>query len=184
MNMSPQQDPEFEFSRPLDVTRVPPQGSLEKVSAEPQERADLARRFGLPALHSLEAELRISRWRGEGVKIKGRFTADLDQTCVVSLDIFRSLLSDGFESYFLPARTSAGAESAVIEEGDAEPFVNGIIDMGEVVAEAVALVLDPYPKKPGVSFADVIEDDGPSRAENSPQGHPFAGLERLRKGKG
>jgi hypothetical protein len=179
----PYQSPEVEFSRPLDVTRVPPQGSLEAIAAEPQECVDLARRFGLPALHSLEAELQVSRWRGEGLKIKGRFTTDLDQTCVVTLDIFRSRLSDEFENYFLPAGTS-GADSAVIEEGDAQPFANGIIDMGEVVAEAVALALDPYPKKPGVSFADVIEDDGPSRAENSPQGHPFAGLERLRKGKG
>lgn len=180
----PHHNHQFEFSRPLDVTRVPPQGSLEKISAEPQECADLARRFGLPALHSLEAELEVSRWRGEGLKIKGRFTADLDQTCVVSLDTFRSLLSDEFESYFLPAGTSADADIAVIEEADAEPIANGIIDMGEAVAEAVALALDPYPKKPGVSFTDVIEADGPSGTENKPEGHPFAALDQLRKGKG
>src|SRR5690349_1949626 len=124
----PYQNPTPEFSRPLDVTRVPPEGSTETISAEPQECTDLARRFGLPELHSLEAELKVSRWRGEGLKIKGRFTADLDQTCVVSLDIFRAVISDEFESYFLPAGRSSGADSAVIEEGDAEPFENGIID--------------------------------------------------------
>jgi hypothetical protein len=180
----PYRDPAAEFSRPLDVTRVPPQGSTEKISAEPQECADLAGRFGLAALHSLEAELKVSRWRGEGLKIKGRFTADLDQTCVVSLDIFRSLLTDEFESYFLPAGSSAGASSALIEEGDAEPFENGIIDMGEVVAEAVALTLDPYPKKPGITFADMIEDKQTSRAGGEAERNPFAGLEKLRKGKG
>ncbi|MGE4253197.1 MAG: DUF177 domain-containing protein [Parvibaculaceae bacterium] len=179
----PQPHLQPEFSRPLDVTRVPPQGSLETISAEPQECADLARRFGLPALHGLTAELRVSRWRGEGLKIKGRFIADLDQTCVVSLDMFRSTLSDGFEGYFLPAGTSAGANGALIEAGDAEPFENGIIDMGEVVAEAVALALDPYPKKPGVTFADVIEGEAPE-AGNEVERNPFAGLSRLRKGKG
>src|SRR4026209_51352 len=106
-----------EFSRPLDITRVPPQGSIEAISAEPQECADLARRFGLPAVHSLTAELHVSRWRGEGLKIKGRFTVDLDQTCVVTLEIFRSMLTDEFESYFLPAG-AAGAARAQIEEGD------------------------------------------------------------------
>ncbi len=180
----PYQKPAPEFSRPLDVTRVPPQGSIERISAEPRECIDLAQRFGLPALHSLEAELRVSRWRGEGLKIKGRFTADIDQTCVVSLDTFRSLLADEFESYFLPAGNSAGTGSAVIEEGDAEPFENGIIDMGEAVAEAVALALDPYPKKPGVAFADVIEDEEAPGPGAGSERNPFAGLERFRKGKG
>ena len=180
----PQPNPEPEFSRPLDITRVPPQGSVEAISAESQECDDLARRFGLPALHALSAELRVSRWRGEGLKIKGLFTLDMDQTCVVSLEVFRSTLSDEFEGYFLPAGTSAGANRAMIEEGDAEPFENGIIDMGEVVAEAVALALDPYPKKPGVAFSNVIADEERSPVDNGTESNPFAGLERLRKGRG
>jgi uncharacterized metal-binding protein YceD (DUF177 family) len=177
----PHHNPASEFFRPLDVTRVPPQGSTEKISAEPRECADLARRFGLPALRALEAELKVSRWRGEGLKIKGRFSADLDQTCVVSLDTFRTVLADEFEGYFLPSGSAAGA--ALIEEGDAEPFENGIIDLGEVVAEAVALALDPYPKKPGVTFDDVIEDEAAADSGKEAERNPFSGLERLRKGK-
>jgi uncharacterized metal-binding protein YceD (DUF177 family) len=172
-----------EFSRPLDVTRVPPHGSLETIEAEPTECASLAERFGLPALHSLKAELQASRWRGEGLKLKGHFTADIEQTCVVSLDQFRSTFSDEFESYFLPVGASPGANTALIEEGDAEPFENGIIDMGEAVAEAVALALDPYPKKPGASFADVVEDDGQKdETDAAAKGKPFAGLGRLKQG--
>ena len=172
-----------EFSRPLDITRVPPQGSIETISADPQECDDLARRFGLPAVHSLSAELHVSRWRGEGLKIRGRFSVDLDQTCVVSLETFRSMLTHEFESYFLPAGT-AGAARAQIEEGDAEPFENGIIDMGEAVAEGVALALDPYPKKSGVEFSDLIDEEGASAQGNATESNPFAGLRRLREGKG
>lgn len=172
--------PQIEFSRPLDVTRVPSQGCTETVIAEPKECQALAERFGLPAIHSLAAELKVSRWRGEGLKFKGHIKADIDQTCVVSLDVFRSTLDDRFESYFLPARSM---DEATIEESDAEPFENGIIDMGEVVAEAMALALDPYPKKPGVDFTDRRE------AESEPSGgestrNPFAGLGRLKEGKG
>jgi uncharacterized metal-binding protein YceD (DUF177 family) len=171
--------PPLEFSRPLDVTRVPLQGSTERISAEPAECAALAARFGLPAIHSLAAELKVSRWRGEGLKIEGRFSADLDQICVVSLEAFRSMLSDAFESYFLPAGRKGGKDEAAIEEGDAEPFENGVIDMGEAVAEAMALALDPYPKKPGISFDNIVEDTDSSQEQN-----PFAGLSRLKKGKG
>ena len=171
--------PLIEFSRPLDVTRVPAHGSTERISADPAECAALAARFGLPAIHSLAAELKVSRWRGEGLKIAGRFSADLDQTCVVSIEAFRSTLSDTFESYFLPGGGKAGKDDAAIEEGDAEPFDNGVIDMGEAVAEAMALALDPYPKKPGIAFDDIVEDTDSSQEQN-----PFAGLSRLKKGKG
>jgi len=177
------QTPLIEFSRPLDVTRVPPQGCTETIAAEPKECEALAGRFGLPAIHSLTAELKVSRWRGEGLKFNGHIKADIDQTCVVSLDVFRAVLDDRFESYFLPARSMAGADEAAIEESDAEPFENGIIDMGEVVAEAMVLALAPYPKKPGVDFIDQVEpESAPSEGESSR--NPFAGLSRLKEGKG
>ncbi len=175
--------PQIEFSRPLDVTRVPPQGCTEMVTADPKECQALAERFGLPAVHGLTAELKVSRWRGQGLKFKGHIKADIDQTCVVSLDVFRSMLDDRFESYFLPAGSMAGADAATIGESDAEPFENGIIDMGEVVAEAMALALDPYPKKPGVDFIDQVElESAPSESESAR--NPFAGLGRLKEGKG
>ncbi|QIG50913.1 DUF177 domain-containing protein [Nordella sp. HKS 07] len=177
------QTPQLEFSRPLDVTRVPPQGYTERIAAEPQECVALAARFGLPAIHGLTAELKISRWRGEGLKFKGHLRADIDQICVVSLESFRSTLEDRFETYFLPAKAASGSDEAAIEEGDAEPFENGIIDMGEVVAEAMALALDPYPKKPGVTFADRLEPESEASGAAASR-NPFAGLSRLKEGKG
>lgn len=177
------QTSQIEFSRPLDITRVSAQGCTEKIAAEAPECVALAERFGLPAIHSLTAELRISRWRGEGLKVKGRLVADIDQTCVVSLDTFRSTLEDSFESYFLPASSLAGADEAAIEGSDAEPFENGVIDMGEAVAEAMALAIDPYPKKPGTSFADQVEPESEAPGADAAR-NPFAGLSRLTKGKG
>lgn len=177
------QTSQIEFSRPLDITRVPALGCTEKIAADEPERVALAERFGLPAIHSLTAELRISRWRGEGLKVKGRLVADIDQTCVVSLDVFRSTLEDSFESYFLPASSLAGADEAAIEGSDAEPFENGIIDMGEAVAEAMALAIDPYPKKPGTSFADQVEPESEASGAETAR-TPFAGLSRLKEGKG
>lgn len=177
------QTSQIEFSRPLDITRVPAQGCTEKIAAEAPECVALAERFGLPAIHSLTAELKITRWRGEGLKIKGRLVADIDQICVVSLDVFRSTLEDSFESYFLPASSLAGADEAAIEESDAEPFQNGIIDMGEAVAEAMALAIDPYPKKPGASFADRVEPESEASGADAAR-NPFAGLSRLKERKG
>ncbi len=131
--------PNIEFSRPLQVDRVPRPGSTEKLSAESAELEALARRFKIPALHALSAEIRATPWRGGGMKLEGHITADLEQVSVISLEPFRETVSVPLARYFLP-------HGAVVDndrEDDADPIDNGWIDLGEVVAQTLALDLDP-----------------------------------------
>jgi uncharacterized metal-binding protein YceD (DUF177 family) len=163
------QGPTSEFSRPLQTDRVPKAGSLEKLAAEPEELKALAKRMKIPAIHSLTAEIRATPWRGGGLKLEGHVTADLEQVSVISLEAFRETVSIPVSRYFLPP----GAVVENEEEDDADPIENGWVDLGEVVAETVALDLDPYPRKPGEAFAEHIEDDEPAKAPS-----PFAVLAR------
>jgi hypothetical protein len=56
-----------------------------------------------------------------------------------------------------------------------DPIVAGRIDLGALVAEFLALGLDPYPRKPGVEFAE------PQGAAHEPVGEsPFAKLRGLK----
>src|SRR5476649_1923447 len=91
----------LEFSRPIQVDRIPRKGSHEVFSAEPQECAAFAKRFDLPRLHSLKAHLVATPWRGGGLKVTGSFEADLEQVSVVSLTEFRSTQKFEVERYFL-----------------------------------------------------------------------------------
>jgi uncharacterized metal-binding protein YceD (DUF177 family) len=156
--------PNFEFSRPLQVDRVPKLGSTEKLSAEPAELQALAKRFKIPVLHSLSAEIRATPWRGGGMKLEGHITADLEQVSVISLEAFRETVSVPLARYFLPH----GAVVDNQQEDDADPIDNGWIDLGEVVAETLALDLDPYPRKPGEAFPGHVEDDGAEAKAPSP----------------
>ena len=156
--------PHFEFSRPLQVDRVPKLGSTEKLSAEPAELQALAKRFKIPVLHSLSAEIRATPWRGGGMKLEGHITADLEQVSVISLEAFRETVSVPLARYFLPH----GAVVDNQQEDDADPIDNGWIDLGEVVAETLALDLDPYPRKPGEAFPGHVEDDGAEAKAPSP----------------
>ena len=161
----------YEFSRPLTVDRVPAGGSYEKLQADAKERLTLARRLEVLALHDLKAELRATPWRG-GLKVAGELVADLDQVSVVSLEPFRTTVRYPVERYFLPAGSVRGDA-----EADADPIANGEVDLGEVVAETLALELDPYPRKPGESFSEHIEFDEKSAEQPS----AFADLEKLRR---
>ena len=160
--------PQLEFSRPLQVDRVPKLGSTEKLSADPEELKALARRFKIPALHALTAEIRATPWRGGGMKLEGYITADMEQVSVVSLEPFRETVSVPLARYFLPHGAVVDNE----QEDDADPIDNGWIDLGEVVAETLALDLDPYPRKPGEAFPGHVEDDG----EDAKVPSPFAAL--------
>ena len=55
-----------------------------------------------------------------------------------------------------------------IRSGPAGSIDNGWIDLGEVVAETLALDLDPYPRKPGEAFPGHVEDDGAEAKAPSP----------------
>ena len=45
------------------------------------------------------------------------------------------------------------------DESDTDPIVDGKIDLGALAAEFFALGLDPYPRKPGVSFESPEEPE-------------------------
>jgi uncharacterized metal-binding protein YceD (DUF177 family) len=158
-----------EFSRPLPADRVPREGSTEKISADPKELAALATRLGIPVLHSLIADLKAEPWRGGGLKIAGRFAADLDQVCVVTLDQFRETIAGTVERVYLPDTAMMTSE-----EDETDHLVDGAADLGELVTESLVLALDPYPRKPGASF-----EGAEIGAESAPAS--FAGLAALKK---
>lgn len=150
-------EPTVEFSRPLEVARIPKLGSHEKLSADLRECSALAKRLMVPAIHKLTAELKVKPWRGGGLKVTGELIADLDQQSVVSLETFRSTVVFPVERYYL----STPAGNDLEAEEDIDQIINGVIDVGEVVAETLALELDPYPRKPGEAFqsASIEETD-------------------------
>lgn len=166
-------NPDLEFSRTLIVARVPRKGSHEVFDAEPKECEALATRFRLPKLYSLSVHLLAMPWRGGGLKVTGDIIVDLDQVSVISLETFRSQPRIKIERYFMPEKMIIDAS-----EDDVDPIENGEIDLGELVAEAVALELEPYPRKPGEAYTDG-DEAAANVIELKPS--PFAKLQKIVK---
>jgi uncharacterized metal-binding protein YceD (DUF177 family) len=143
----------YEFSRPLPVDRVPALGCHERLSADEKERVALAKRLGLPKIHSLGGLLNIVPWRGGGLKVTGTLNAEVDQISVISLEAFTSTVEFAVERYFLPPRAGTPAR-----EDDVDVIDQGVIDLGEILAETMALELDPYPRQEGEVFTNIEED--------------------------
>lgn len=171
------------FSRPLDVAAVGDDATEVTLVAGDAERAALARINGLVGIDGLEADLTVSRKGRSGLHVVGAVKARIRQTCVVSLEPFDADILEPFDVHFLPEAEIASLEARRPKAEDAamplddlpDPIVGGRIDLGALAAEFLALALDPYPRKPGVSYAE--PEPGEQDADRV---SPFAALSRLK----
>lgn len=139
------------------------------LSADARERTGLAALWQVRSVENLAAELQISRWKKDGIRIRGDVKADLVQDCIVTLEPVPQHIEEQIDQIFIPegsklARIAVegNGEMVLDPEGPDLPelFQGDQIDAGTVVAEFAALAIDPYPRKDGVDFRDHIEDDG------------------------
>ena len=173
-----------ELRRVFALAELGASGAVLEVSADADECAALARRFGIRAIDALSATLRLDLVRGgEVVRVRGDIAADVVQSCVVTLEPVAAHIEEGFERSFAPGGDAGANVEVAPEDGDdPEPFDGDEIDVGELVAEQLGVNLDPYPRRPGVLFSPKdafggtgAGDDGPAQSES-----PFARLRDLK----
>lgn len=174
---------EPEFSRPVRVDTFGSEPRVIAIEADPSERAALARRFDLIGIDRLGAEASLLR-DGAELIARGRVAAAVVQRCVASGDPVAAVIDAPFELLFRPSPRD-GRPDEEVELGPSELDVvfyeGGAIDLGEAVAETLALSLDPYPRAPGADAA--LKAAGvKSEAEAREQASPFAALkDKLKK---
>ena len=173
-----------ELSRLIALEAIGEEEISKPIEATAAERSALAARFGLLAIDRLAATVRLVRAKGDDlVRVAGQFQAEVTQSCVVSLAPVPSRLEESFTLLYSTRgeAVQAGAEIFVDPDLDdpPEPVPPGGIDLGESVAEQVALALDPYPRAKGIELERDRWDDGPGDPQDRP--NPFAVLASLRK---
>jgi len=167
--------PEPEFSRPFAVDRLGQTAVTETLLAGPAECAALAKRLRVVELGQFSAVVTLERTLGGMIHVSGRLEADVVQTCVVTLVDFPSHVEDSFALDFGNAPAEFGDEIEVDPDYDPpEPIEDGVIDLGELAAQYLALALDPYPRAPGATLDPAVS--GADTAETS----PFAVLKNLK----
>ena len=184
-----------EFPRPISTESLPAGGAAFDVAATPEERRALARRFDLLGLESLTARGRVERVpAGALVRVSGALEAAVVQECVVSLEPVASTVRAPLERLYgdapavvVAAASSGGAGGEVTvdpEDDEVEPLsAGGAIDLGELVAEELALALDPYPRAPDAleQVADLVGRNEVSlNAAEDARDRPFAAALRRR----
>ncbi len=153
------------------------------IEATEEERAAIAEGLDLVQIDRFEVEARLIP-AGEGVwRVAGAVSADVVQSCVVTLAPVAAAVHEPFDrmfSRFAEEDTAIDIDIEYDQDDPPEPLGEGV-DVGAIAIEALSLGLDPYPRAPGATF-QTIRAAPPGAEPLSPEAaKPFAGLASLKK---
>lgn len=166
-----------EFSRPIRIDQIARHAQGVTITADAGEREALARRFNLLALDRLEADYALSEEDG-AIVARGRARAELAQPCVATGVAVPEKIDTEFLLRFVAESGDEDAgEELEIDSNDCDVigYDGQMIDIGEAVAETVALAMTPYPRSPD---ADTYLREAGVLTEE--QASPFAALLSLK----
>jgi uncharacterized metal-binding protein YceD (DUF177 family) len=171
------------YSYPVDLTSVSQQGTELHLSPDATERGRIAAWLGALEVPALGTTIRLAQLGSDDYSYHAEFSAEIVQACVVTLEPVRSLHSGTFSRRYRvmgkPASRRSlrtlGAEPGNEEKDeDSEVVASPVIDLAAPLLEELSLVLDPYPRAPGVRFE-------PPKEESQGTDSPFAVLAKLKQ---
>lgn len=177
-----------ELTYPVFWSDVPQNGVSKKITATTQECRKLAELLDVVSLSQVEADFKITRWRGSGLKVAADIRAEVVQNCVVSLEKISTSLNEQTEWFFKPeTRLEKNNEPETVLQIDpsgvdpADPLIEGRINLGDLLAEHLCLMIDPFIRSPLVEFDAICENLRESPASGTSNISPFAILKQIGK---
>lgn len=154
---------------------VPKDGLPIHIEADAAAREALAARYDLLAVKRFCADLRVSRWRKQGLTLRGDLMASVEQRCVVTLAPVVSDICEAVEARFDPAPETAPVG---VDEDPPEPMHQMTAQLGGILEEFFALGLDPYPRAEGAMLPAGYEDG--EGGQDGAGENPFAAIAVLK----
>jgi uncharacterized metal-binding protein YceD (DUF177 family) len=151
-----------EFSKPVKAGHIHGEPQHFTLEAGAEARAALARRFGLPEIAHLSGQFTLHHERGAVIAAHLTLKARVTQLCVISNEPFEADIAETAALRFVPAESFTEDEDFgpdSLATPDEIPYENDVIDLGEALAEQLALALDPYPRKLGAVLPGEATDD-------------------------
>lgn len=169
-------NPGPEFSRMIDLRSIP----AAKIVLEPDEteRRRLAGRFAISAIRAMRAEVELEP-EGAEVTATGRLTASIVQPCAVSGEDLPVEIDEPVFVRFVPERHDHKPDEEIeleADELDEIEYEGTAFDLGEAVAQSLALAIDPFVTGPD---AEAVRKE--HKLEGDAASGPFAALAALKK---
>ena len=164
-----------EFSRIADIRAI--DSAPLHLVASAEECAALARRFAIVLVQRLEARIALEK-HGEAVAATGTMDAQFVQSCAISAEDMPVTVHETLNLRFVPANAAPRSEAEIeLDAADLDviDYTGTSFDLGEAVAQSLALAIDPFaigPEAERARAAAGIVDESASG--------PFAALAGLK----
>ena len=169
--------PAPEFSRPIDLRQIGDKPL--HLEADEGERRKLAGRFAISAIDALQADVSLVA-DGTVVRAQGRLQAHIQQACAISGEDFPVAIDEQVDFRFVPAtgRVHVPDEEIELDAQDCDEieYEGTAFDLGEAIAQSLALAIDPFAEGPN---AEAARKAAGLLGEGA--AGPFAALAKLRK---
>lgn len=171
------------------VARLPQKGLPVVIEADAAQRARLAEDHNLVSVERYRADLLVTSWKRNGIKVGGTVEADITQECIVTLDPLQAHIIEDVSALFLPEDSKlgrlgfeGGGEILLDAEGPDSPetFSGETIDVGALAEEFFAMAIDPYPRKEGAEIEKVAETEPDQDKIPNPWHEKLAALKQKR----
>jgi len=117
---------------------------------------ELAARLHILDIADVQAKLTLKRVRKHLIELSGTLSCEAVQECVVTLEPVKTILDTEFDITFTEDEQKL-PEDTVMPNLALEPVEDGVIDLGEIVAQQISIALPDYPRAEGVAFEGHIE---------------------------
>ncbi|WP_370190967.1 DUF177 domain-containing protein [Qipengyuania sp.] len=171
-----------ELSRLVKPRALPPEPLV--VEASEEERAALAKRFAVTSIPALTAKVELGT-KDEAVLASGTLSATIVQPCAVTREDLSYDVEEVLALRFVPAGSlpeHAPDEEIELDSEDLDEieYEGDAFDLGEAIAQTLALAIDPYREGPGADEArkkaGITSDE-----EQAPSGPLAEALAKLKK---
>ena len=151
-----------EFTIPITIAELPPSGLNIRWTLEEPPRQHLADRLAVKSLEkfAIDISIRMEKSSTPRVAVDGSLEATVLQSCSVTLELIVSKLSIPVSLIF---EEKAAEPAHLLEETDAEgddppePMIDGQFDVGDTLVQLLAVEINPFPRKPGISLDSMPE---------------------------
>ena len=167
-----------DFAHRLKLDSIASGQRLDLVADEAERKA-IAERLRLLSLERLEAHVVLDR-DGPQVRAHGRIRSALEQSCIASGEAVPEHVDEPFDIAFVPAPVEGRPDEEVelaAEDCDVVFYDGQAIDLGEAIADTLALAMQPYPRSP--SAEEALKEAG---VMSEAEAGPFAALAKLKRG--
>lgn len=165
-----------EFTRMIDLRQFPAAPLVLKATAA--ECTALAKRFDLVAIKQLAATVILAR-DANGVNVAGKLDAKIIQSCAISAEDLPVTIAEPLTLRFIPARGELTPDEEIelaADDCDEIEYNGNQFDLGEAIAQTMALAIDPFLEGPNADAARKAA----GLLDETASG-PFAALAALKK---